>query len=354
MQTEIQSVLAAGPVQATAPCRIDMGGTLDISTFYYPLAVADPCTFNIALSMRTRVSIGPHAKGRVKISSRGFESADFLMEEVPFDHPLGLMFAIAAYFQVDGIHIHIESGSPPRSALGGSSAAAVALIGAFKRLLEKAGRPALPVEKIPLLAHGIEESVAGVPCGLQDQLAAVFGGVNCWHWRGAGAETPYVRQAVLVPEQYSNLSGHLLLAYCGIPHESRNINSQWVEQFVRGRFRSLWIEIARATQAFADAVVAGDIPEAVALMNRETAMRVEMTPDVFDATGRALAGAALDRGCGARFTGAGGGGCIWALGEKSQIRDLGTVWEPLLSGENPGQLLAVDIDPDGLLLEDPS
>ena len=48
-----------------------------------------------------------------------------------FEHPMGLMFAIAAYFRAGGIHIQIESASPPRSALGGSSAAAVALVAAL-------------------------------------------------------------------------------------------------------------------------------------------------------------------------------------------------------------------------------
>ena len=37
--------------------------------------------------------------------------------------------------------------------------------------------------QIAMLAHRIEESVAGVPCGRQDHLAAAFGGVNAWYWQ---------------------------------------------------------------------------------------------------------------------------------------------------------------------------
>ena len=349
MHNKIYDILHSETLSATAPCRIDMGGTLDISSFYYPLSYLNPCTFNMALSLRTRVSIQAYKKGVIRVSSKGFDSAEFMADNVPFDHPLGLMFAIAAYFYIDGIHIQIESGSPPRSALGGSSVAAVALVAVFHQLLEKAGKPVLPFEKIPLLAHGIEESVAGVPCGLQDQLAAVFGRVNAWYWKGIGPSRPYSRRPVVGPDQYKSLSDHLLLAYCGIPHESRNINSRWVKQFISGAHRGRWVEIVHLTRAFVEALSCFDIDEAVRLMNRETAIRVEMTPDVLDDTGHRLVKAAVDHGCGARFTGAGGGGCIWALGTKEQIPGLKKAWEPILSEIDAAGLLDVTIDSDGLL-----
>src|SRR5210317_1977628 len=136
MDKKLRKILESKPIEASAPCRIDMGGTLDIPTFYYPLRHLSPCTFNIALALRTRVRLRPFSRGQVKISSRGFKDAQFPAAAAPFDHPMGLMFATAAFFNADGIHIDIESQSPPRSALGGSSAAAVALIAAFLKLKE--------------------------------------------------------------------------------------------------------------------------------------------------------------------------------------------------------------------------
>jgi D-glycero-alpha-D-manno-heptose-7-phosphate kinase len=349
MNSQINEILKSERIEASAPCRIDMGGTLDISSFYYPLSYLNPCTFNIALAMRTRVQIVPFEKGVIKISSKGFESAEFPFKKVPFDHPMGLMFAIAAYFQIDGIHIIIESGSPTRSALGGSSVAAVALIAAFNQLLDKSGRTIVAHEQIPLLAHGIEESVAGVPCGFQDQLAAVYGGINAWYWKGAGFSQPYIRKPLLKPEQYESLSKHLLLAYCGIPHESKNINGQWVKQFITGECRTQWVEIAECTRAFVDAFSSFNIEEAVTQINRETAVRFEMTPDVLDDIGTKLVHSALELNCGARFTGAGGGGCIWALGNEDKISELKTVWGKIFSEKKEACLLDVNIDLNGLL-----
>jgi D-glycero-alpha-D-manno-heptose-7-phosphate kinase len=207
-------------------------------------------------------------------------------------------------------------------------------------------------EQIPLLAHGIEESVAGVPCGLQDQLAAVYGGINAWYWKGAGVtgvSQPFIRRSIAQPERYGALSKNLLLAYCGIPHESKNINSQWVKQFITGVCRTQWIEIAGCTRAFVEAFASSDISGAVTHLNRETAIRVEMTPDVLDDTGSKLVASALDHDCGARFTGAGGGGCIWALGNEEKISDLKTVWKKILSARKEACLLDIKIDSNGLL-----
>ena len=198
-----------------------MGGTLDISTFSYPLRHLAPCTFNIALELRTRIRLMPYAKGRIKISSKGFKEAQFPADAAPFDHPMGLMFATAAYFNASGIHIEINSQSPPRSALGGSSVAAVALVAAFTKLLqpERSGH-GLDRRSIALTAFQIEQSVAGVPCGIQDQLAAAYGGVNIWHWPAMPKQAVFKRQCAVRKGAYKTFERHLLIAYGGRPHAS--------------------------------------------------------------------------------------------------------------------------------------
>lgn len=350
MAPSVQDILASETIQTSAPCRIDMGGTLDISSFYYPLAYLGPCTVNIAVDLRTTVSLLPHRSGFVKISSRGFEAAEYAMDELHFDHSLGLIAAIAAYFHIDGLHVRIDSASPPRSALGGSSVAAVALIGAYQQLYERLGRPLLTPRQIALLAHAIEESIAGVPCGLQDQLAAVYGGVNAWHWKGAGGPDLFAREELLVTaDQHSALDKSILLAYCGIPHESKNVNSRWVRQWLTGRYRQQWTEIAGCTKAFARAVTSGNFEEAVNWMNREVDIRCQLTPDVLDDTGRLLVSLARDCQCGARFCGAGGGGCIWAIGDAGSIRELRQRWRPVLNDSAGSRLFDVKVDRQGLL-----
>ena len=351
MHNNFQRILEKKPIEASAPCRIDMGGTLDIRTFYYTLRHLSPCTFNIAVGLRTRVRLLPHHNDRIKISSRGFKSVEFPIDRAPFIHPLGLMLAVAVYFNAKNVHVKIESQSPPRSALGGSSAAAVALIAALSklRLLASSARP-LTRPGIASLAHGLEESVAGVPCGMQDQLAAIYGGVNAWIWP-VSIENPQFRKKMVLPKRsHKNLEKHLLMAYCGKPHESKDINSRWVHQFLAGKFRDSWAEIVACTRQFVNDLGDRNYMKAAELMNRETAIRRKMTPDVLDTVGVQLMKAAVAHNCGARFTGAGGGGCIWALGEVKHIDSLRPIWEEILSSEKEGSLLEPKIDSQGLVV----
>lgn len=351
MGNHLKRVLQAQSITASAPCRIDMGGTLDISTFYYPLRHLSPCTVNIAIRLRTKVRLLPYREGMVKISSRGFKSAEYRLEDAPFDHPLGLMFAIAAYFNAKGVHIEIDSSSPPRSALGGSSVAAVALISAFSLAFAKIGLNPIPKQQTALLAHAIETSVAGVPCGLQDQLAAVYGGINAWYWQAAPGKPPFKRKTILRKSSCKDFHHHLLLAYSGLPHESKNINNKWVQGFLCGNFRSTWAEIIDCTQIFVKALANRNLMEAIRAMNRETALRRQMTPEVLDTVGERLVDSALEKNCGARFTGAGGGGCIWALGSIENIDKLKGLWEEVLSSREDARLLAVEIDSEGVLYD---
>jgi D-glycero-alpha-D-manno-heptose-7-phosphate kinase len=345
----MRKVIESHQIEASAPCRIDMGGTLDISTFYYPLRHLFPCTVNIAINLRTTVRLFPYDKNKLKVTSKGFKGAEYLLDKTPFDHPLGLIFAIAAYFRAEGIHIDIDSSSPPRSALGGSSVAAVALVEAFSKVKEKKGETPISKKNIALLSQAIEASVAGVPCGFQDQLAAVYGGVNIWYWP-KDCQGPFFKKQTIIPKRHlPKFERHLLLAYCGVPHESKDVNKKWVKQFLSGKHHGLWAEIIVCTQKFADALIKRDIPAACEQMNKETAIRRKMTPEVLDEIGSSLVQSAIKERCSARFTGAGGGGCIWALGRKEDIDKLKGAWEGILSTRKDARLLSSKIDSQGLL-----
>ncbi len=337
-------------IEASAPCRLDMGGTLDLSTFYLALQSHGPCTFNLALDMRTRVTIQSGCAGVTQIHSKGFEPAIFPLSRAPFDHPLGLMFAIANYFNADGAAISIASHSPPRSALGGSSSAAVALIAAFQAAVSNQVSQSNLVQSATSLAFALEASVAGVPCGQQDHLAAAYGGVNAWYW-GVDPEKPaaYNRVNLIQPDDYGALESHILIAYCGKPHTSKDVNSRWVKQFVAGNHRRGWIEICSLTRNFINAVSRLDYQEAADCMNREVAIRRQMTPDVFDDIGEQLRTAAQENRCGVRFTGAGGGGCVWALGELEDIDRVRGIWENILRQRKDAKLLDAHVDQRGVI-----
>jgi len=339
--------LEKSPLITSAPCRVDMGGTLDIKTIYLTMAHLSPVTFNLAIDLRTEVSLLPYKTGLVKVSSRGFDSAEFPATEAPYNHPLGLIFAIASYYNASGLHIVIDSASPPRSALGGSSSAAVALVCALASLHTDASE--LSRKRIALIAHAIEEGVARVPCGLQDQLAAVYGGANAWFWNCSYGRPDFKRKKIFDDVQCRNFNECFIVAYGGIPHASRDINSRWMHHFIRAEDRTLWKQIIHYAESFIEALIAGDMGQAIQSMNRERELRKQMTPDVFDDMGESLAACAEEANCGVRFTGAGGGGCVWALGEPENIRHLKDKWEYLLREREDACLLETRIDNTGII-----
>jgi D-glycero-alpha-D-manno-heptose-7-phosphate kinase len=349
--TDFRKFLENHAVTASAPCRVDMGGTLDIATFCYPLCRYSPATVNIALDLRTSVRLLACRRRVVRVSSTGFAPAEFPPEQAPLDHPLGLIFAVALYFGLEGVEIQIDSHSPVRSALGGSSVAMVALIGALAKIAEAGGERRMSRKEVALLAHGLESAVARVPCGIQDQLAAAFGGVNLWHWRQRIQSVDYRREVLVKSGNYGHLEKRLLVAYAGEPHESKDINGQWVDRFLAGRDRNRWIRVVDLVHRFSESLRRMDIRTAGRLMNQETAIRLEMTPDVLDDIGRRLYSAAAELGCGARFSGAGGGGCLWALGGRNDMEELHRVWREILSTRRTARLLEVRVDSRGLLCQ---
>jgi D-glycero-alpha-D-manno-heptose-7-phosphate kinase len=344
----ISTILKDHPIGASAPCRIDFGGTLDISSFHYPLRHLTPTTVNLALDRRTAVTLHPNGDERIRVASAGIAEATFAPAAFPYDHPLGLMAAVADYFGASGVTIDIRSSSPPKSGLGGSSVAAVALIAAFSKVEQVLGRRERSRENMVLLAHAIEQGMAGVPCGMQDQLAAAFGGVNAWTWPADPDRPPFVGEALLEGEALDQLNQSLLVAYLGVSHVSKDVNSTWMRQFISGQNREQWTKIIGLGNCFATAIRSLDIQAAADAMNRETAIRKVMTPQVLDDLGDRLAAAAVDCACGARFTGAGGGGCLWALGEPIDVATLKPRWEKLLEQRPTAGVLDCRIDAHGV------
>lgn len=351
----LQPLLKKHPISASACGRLDMGGTLDLKTFYLFLRQDHPATFNLALQLRTRAELHPAPAGTIRVRSQGFESAVFESGQAPLTHPLGLMFAATTFFGVAGLEIRISSDLPPRSGLGGSSAATVALIGALNLALQHLGDPPLNTLQMATLAHTLEEAAAGHLCGWQDQLAAAYGGMHLWHWgaepaRNEPFDEPAARNEFPQTVQ-EDFARHILLAYTGQPHTSYDINRRWVDQFAAGQFRAHWQTIIQCVRDFVQAVHQQDYTAAAMQLNRETRLRLDMTPEVLNPVGRTLFEAAVEAGAGARFTGAGGGGCLWAMGDDQALSRVQKSWQTLLANTPEACLLPVKVDQEGLRAE---
>ena len=349
MFSSARKILKNHRVEASAPCRVDSGGTWDIRSMALPMETIKPVTLNIALSLRTRVELLPFEEGMVKVSSEGFpetESHDF--KTLPFDSAFGLFYAAVSYFGFHGLEVRVVSGSPAQAALGGSSTALVALIKALSKLTVLAGTPPMPQKDILHLAYHLEDSTSLGKCGIQDQAAAVFGGVNLWRWQFGNRRSPYERRTLLDRWGQQKLSEHLLVAFSGKSHVSARINQGWLEGFLSGKTRAGWMDANRIVRRLAQALIHRKWDQAAGFLREEMAVRRDITPDALIPLTDKLIRQAELAGCGARFAGAGAGGSVWALGEKKRIKELGTLWRSALAPIRGSGILDCAVDPKGV------
>jgi D-glycero-alpha-D-manno-heptose-7-phosphate kinase len=345
----IKELLEKNPIKTSAPCRIDSGGTWDIKAFALPLEGADPITVNLAISLRTYVTLLPYKSGWVRISSDNFDTQEaYPLDKAPFNSQFGLFFAIASFFRFHGLEIAIRSTSPVNAGLGGSSTAAVATVKAFsvvKRLLNENG---MKKADILHLAYHLEDAVNSGMCGLQDQGAAVFGGVNKWSWNYSDRERLFTRESILDENGQNEISKRILVAYSGKGHLSARINRLWVEKFLRGETRSGWIEVNKIVNRFALHIKERRWNNAAQDLIEEVVVRKKLTTEAFTPIIMRLIEESEKAGCGARFTGAGGGGTVWALGEIDAIAKLREIWTHTLKGTKTGRILECSVDPIGV------
>jgi D-glycero-alpha-D-manno-heptose-7-phosphate kinase len=345
----VKKTLQPKAIQASAPCRVDSGGTWDIKALALPLQNIEPVTLNMALNLRTRVSLSPFRNGWVRVSSEGFpRGEEYPLDSVPFTSPFGLFFAALSHFSFHGLQVHITSDSPVKSALGGSSAALIALLKALSKLSKTAGIKNLSAREILHVGYHLEDGVSGGNCGIQDQAAAVYGGVNRWTWLYGDRGSPFKREPLLDMKGMSELSKRILVAFSGKSHASLRINRTWINDFLSGKTRSGWVEVNEVVNSLAAAIKAKNWDQAARLLRAEMAIRRDITPDALIPLTEELVDQAENVGCGARFAGAGGGGTVWALGELNRIRDLRKIWEGTLAPIKGGRILECEIDAIGM------
>ena len=349
MATSVLKTLRVETIESSAPCRMDSGGTWDIKSLALPLESIRPVTINVAVNLRTRVLLSPFRKGEVRIASQGFDhSEEAPFEALPFDSAFGLFFAAVSYFGFHGFQAQITSDSPVKSALGGSSTALVAFIKALSRLRGRLGGKALSPTEILHLGYHLEDAVAAGKCGIQDQAAAVFGGVNLWTWHFGNRLSLFKREPLLDRKAQREMTEHFVLAYSGKSHVSTRINRSWINDFLSSKTRAGWIQANEVVKRFGNALRGENWKEAAGLLMEEMKIRREITPDALTPLTERLIQQAEAAGCGARFTGAGGGGCVWAVGERGPVDDLKKGWKALLSSVKGGGLLDCRVDSEGV------
>lgn len=294
-------------IRAKAPLRVSFGGGgTDVPP--YP-AKEGGCVLSATINRYAWGTLHPRRDPGISIESRDIgQSLQFSsLGDVVLDGQMDLVKAAIHRLAGDagsGYNLHLHADSPPGSGLGSSSALVVGLVGLFR---EWRSLPLTDYE-VADLAYQIERVDLGIAGGLQDQYAAVFGGVNFIEFFG---DRVVVNSLRLSNDTLNELEYNLLLVDLRRQRMSAHIIAEQVERYERGEAES--IEALRALKAVAvemkEHLLRRRIDEFGALLHLDWEHKKRMSsrisdPDIDDLYELALRSGAI----GGKITGAGGGG----------------------------------------------
>jgi D-glycero-alpha-D-manno-heptose-7-phosphate kinase len=147
----------------------------------------------------------------------------------------------------------VPTGIPLGAAVGTSASLAVAIIHAVDLLIDSPR----PTAQLAAAAHRVETVQLGQQSGIQDQIAAAFGGVN--HVVMTAYPTNTVRSLRLSAKTAQALASGLVTVYLGRPHSSSAMHEAVIESLGSGDGLPALELIRQSATAAAAALVAGDL-----------------------------------------------------------------------------------------------
>ena len=337
-------------VHASAPTRVcDNGGWTD--TWFAEYGTV----FSIAVEPRVHVDIVARpddgSRPPIVIDARVFGdryAPDGLERRSWGRHPL-LEAAIVEVGVPPGlaVEITIDSEAPFGASIGTSAATCVALIGALDALRSRR-RSNLDVARA---AWRVETEHLALQSGVQDQIAAAFGGINLIHvdaYPHAHVEPVDVAPAVL-----AELQRRLVVVYLGAPHKSSAIHDVVIGDMVdRGPEAKPLEALRRAARLAAHSLAAGDLDAFGRALTANTNAQRELHEGLVGPLAELVIDVA-DR-CGAighKVNGAGGdGGAITLLTDGDPDRTRRLLEEVTAIGHGCA-VLPIRLSSDGLRVE---
>jgi D-glycero-alpha-D-manno-heptose-7-phosphate kinase len=332
-------------IESSAPTRVDLaGGTIDI----WPLYLFHPgaTTVNFAVSLRAHVRIKTLDDNRIVLESkdrgRKIESTVDRIDDLADDKQLELVSKMVHFFRPQsGFHLLAHCEAPAGAGISGSSALAIALIGALNRLT---GNRYEETDFIGIAAN-IETTVIRVPAGIQDYYPAFYGSTSCIHLRLDGVE----REHLEIDEH--ELDRRFVICYTGEPRLSGINNWEVFKRHVDGDadLFEIFERIRDAAEQMRHALLASDWIAVGEIMRRAYPNRKRLAPKITTPYMDKLVEKALANGAeAAKVCGAGGGGCIAFLCAEGRKQEV----EKALAEEAGAEVLNWRVSREGLMVKD--
>ncbi len=273
---------------------------------------------------------------------------------------------------LQGVRIACWSDVPRQSGLGGSSLLVALTLAALRGFYDL--DPHLHNDYILCeLTQNTESLELGITCGFADRYVPLFGGLAYLDYHGKLHQQP-IRQEPLVT--YERLDPYverlpLVAITTGVQHNSGDVHGRMRPRYLQ-EFDAWNLSggeppsLVRTMQSIYEtawrgkiALLEGDLEDFGRLMNRNHCLIDEMMIHCGFADGAGWANnhfiqVALENGAlGAKLTGAGGGGSVFALARPGEEDRLANAWQQAAqqAGLTEARVFQPLISPQGLLIE---
>lgn len=219
------------------------------------------------------------------------------------------------------LEVSIFSEAPSGCSTGTSAAVSVALIGALDWLTPGRMTP----HEIATAAHKIETDLLGQQCGIQDQIASAYGGINYIDMHEYPRAS--VSQILVSNSTWWDLESRLALIFVGQSHSSSDVHKLVIRELEAEGKDSPRIEALRQTaEKSKNALYAGDLAALGQAMIENTEGQERLHPALIGEGHRKIIEVAKQHGAiGWKVNGAGGdGGSVTLLcgPDKTQKRQM--------------------------------
>jgi D-glycero-alpha-D-manno-heptose-7-phosphate kinase len=333
-------------IKCTAPIRIcDLGGWTD--TWF--AGTGKVLNFAVFPSVEVTVVSRPKKprEPQITIHAENYQDVYDLNTKSKLwtKHPM-----IEAGFKLfklpENLHLDVMifSEAPAGAATGTSAAVSVALLGA----LDLIGSRSLTSHEIARKAHYIESEMLKLQSGIQDQLAAAYGGINfveMSHYPEASVSPIH-----LLDEVNWELESRLLLIYLGKPHSSSAVHESVIKRLEGSpKFRRFLEPLRQAAVDGKDALLRGDLSAFGRIMIENTNAQRDLHPELIGDRAVTVIDVARNFGvAGYKVNGAGGAGGSVTLLLKAGARDKHSLISEIEKAHPDFRNIPVRLAPHGL------
>lgn len=304
-------------IRSRAPLRLGLaGGGTDVSPYSEDYGGA---ILNLTIDRYAYAFVEASAEGQVRFVAEDLGIDESFALDLEAIQGSRLRIHAAVYRRMvsnflphtlPAVTVRTSVDAPSGSGLGSSSALVVALVEAFRTLLDV---PLGPYE-VAHLAYEIERLDLGLSGGKQDHYAAAFGGINYIEFM---AQDRVIVNPLRVHESTRNeLETSLLICFSGVSRRSEQIidqQRQGMSSKNAGTIDGLH-RLKADAQEMKQALLRGQIEEMASILNKSWQAKKETASGISTSEIEKLLVAGLAAGAMAgKVSGAGGGGFIMFL-----------------------------------------